>query len=215
MFRYNITGTWYKGNPHIHSPASDGGKPFTELAEMYAGAGYDFLFRTDHWVTSDAAGDSVDYPRLWLDGIELDGRDNRRAYYHIVGLGTFSGITREMGLGAALQATREQGGLLILAHPHWIGNSFEQALRWDFDGVEVYNTSHPMENTSPSTPPPYNLRASLGQTIAGSAEATSTACYLQKQPLKFPQIGTICTSKSKTIRANAPGQIPCSQITCN
>jgi hypothetical protein len=29
--------------------------------------------------------------------------------------------------------------LLILAHPHWMGNSLEDALRWGFHGVEVYN----------------------------------------------------------------------------
>jgi hypothetical protein len=28
---------------------------------------------------------------------------------------------------------------LILAHPHWTGNSEEDALRWSFHGVELYN----------------------------------------------------------------------------
>ena len=77
-FRYTTTGTWYKGNTHLHSTASDGGWTFAELAQAYAGAGYDFLFRTDHWVCSDVAADSDDYPLLWLDGIELDGRDDDR-----------------------------------------------------------------------------------------------------------------------------------------
>ena len=43
--RYNTTGIWLKGNAHIHSTASDGGKTFSELAELYSAAGYDFLFR--------------------------------------------------------------------------------------------------------------------------------------------------------------------------
>ena len=138
-FRYTTTGNWYKGNTHIHSTASDGGWTFAELAQAYAGVGYDFLFRTDHWVCSDVAADPNDYSLLWLDGIELDGRDDAGSYYHVVGLGSFTGLTREMGLVAAIQAAREQGGLLILAHPHWMGNSFEEALRWDFHGVEAYN----------------------------------------------------------------------------
>lgn len=138
-FRYTTTGHWYKGNTHLHSTASDGGWTFAELAEAYAGAGYDFLFRTDHWVCSDAAADDADYPLLWLDGIELDGRDDRDAYYHVVGLGAFTGISREMGLVAAMEAVRQQDGLLILAHPQWTGNSFAEALRWNFDGVEAYN----------------------------------------------------------------------------
>jgi len=55
-FRYDTSGQWYKGNVHVHSTASDGGKTLAEMAEMYASAGYDFLCRTDHWVASDAHG---------------------------------------------------------------------------------------------------------------------------------------------------------------
>jgi hypothetical protein len=139
QFRYTDGGIWYKGNTHLHSTASDGGKTFSELARMYASVGYDFLFRADHWVSSDVAADDEDFPLLWMDGIELDARDTGGAYYHVVCLGTFTGITREMGLLAAMASAREQGGLLILAHPQWTGNTFDDALRWNFDGVEVYN----------------------------------------------------------------------------
>lgn len=137
--RYTTEGSWLKGNTHIHSVASDGGWTFEQLGMAYAGAGYDFLFRTDHWVASDARADEEDAPLLWLDGIELDGSDERGAYYHVVCLGTFTGITREMGFEAALQAARIQNGLTILAHPYWTGNTFEEAARWGFDGVEAYN----------------------------------------------------------------------------
>ena len=34
---------------------------------------------------------------------------------------------------------RAQAGIVILAHPHWTGNTIEDAVRWHFDGVEVYN----------------------------------------------------------------------------
>jgi hypothetical protein len=138
-FRYNTDGAWFKGNAHIHSAASDGGKTFAELAELYAGEGYDFLFRTDHWVVSDVGSDETDSPLLWLDGVELNGEDHGGSSYHVVCLGTFSGITRQMGFVAALEAARAQGGMLVLAHPHWMANSLEDALRWGFHGVEVYN----------------------------------------------------------------------------
>ena len=139
-FRYaTMTGRWLKGNTHIHSIASDGGKSFAELAELYACAGYDFLFRTDHWVASTARSDPGEYPLLWLDGIELDGVDLTGAGYHVVALGSFQGLHSKMGLQQAMQAARAQGGMLILAHPHWMGNTFEDVLRWPFDGVEVYN----------------------------------------------------------------------------
>ena len=61
-FRYDTSGNWYKGNTHIHSITSDGGKDSVELAAMYADAGYDFLFRTDHWVASGAHTDGVTDP---------------------------------------------------------------------------------------------------------------------------------------------------------
>ncbi|MEI8243388.1 MAG: hypothetical protein WCI17_08995 [bacterium] len=138
--RYGTGGRWFKGNTHIHSTASDGGKTFAELEAMYAGQGYDFLFRTDHWVASDApARKQAASKLLWLDGIELDGRDRQGGNYHVVGLGKFQNVRREMGFENGLKAVRAQGGLLILAHPLWMGNTPEEVWRWNFDGVEVYN----------------------------------------------------------------------------
>ena len=138
--RYGAGGRWFKGNTHIHSTASDGGKTVAELEAMYAGKGYDFLFRTDHWVASDVrAGKRGPRKLLWLDGIELDGRDEQGGHYHVVGLGRFRDVRREMGFEAGLKAVRAQGGLLILAHPLWMGNTPEELWRWKFDGVEIYN----------------------------------------------------------------------------
>ena len=138
-FRYDTSGTWVKGNTHIHSVASDGGKTYEEIESMYAGAGYDFIFHTDHWVASDIEQAASSSSLIRMDGIELDGKDHGGSHYHVVGLGAFTGISKEMGLVAGMEAVRAQGGLLILAHPHWMGNSLEDALRWGFDGVEVYN----------------------------------------------------------------------------
>ncbi|MBN2584778.1 MAG: hypothetical protein JXL80_17070 [Planctomycetes bacterium] len=137
--RYDCSGQWLKGNTHIHSTNSDGGKTPVELAAMYAAAGYDFLVRADHWVASDAAAEGQDYPLLWLDGVELDGPDDCGSRYHVVCIGRFTGIDRAMGLEAAMEAARSQGGFIILAHPHWMGNTCEDALRHGFDAVEIYN----------------------------------------------------------------------------
>jgi len=129
--RYNTAGTWFKGNTHIHSTESDGGKTFPELAELYASAGYDFLFRTDHWVTSDTASDATAAPLLWIDGVELDGHDPTGAYFHIVCLGRLEGIQREDGLVGALEKAKAQGALLVMAHPHWSGNLVFKAGMWN------------------------------------------------------------------------------------
>jgi hypothetical protein len=145
-FRYNLTGTWFKGNPHLHSTASDGGMNFAQLAELYTAAGYHFLFRTDHWVASDTSQDVDDAPLLWLDGMEMDGKDASGAFYHVVCLGKVrrrsgdgSDYPRQDGLETGLQTAQQQGALLILAHPHWTGNTLEDVLRHPIDGVEVYN----------------------------------------------------------------------------
>ncbi len=74
----------------------------------------------------------------WM-GSSWMGSNSTGAGYHVVALGSFQGVQRGMGLQQAMEATRAQGGMLILAHPHWMGNTFEDALRWQFDGVEVYN----------------------------------------------------------------------------
>jgi hypothetical protein len=138
-FRYDTSHTWFKGNTHLHSTASDGGKGFRELAELYHSAGYHFLFRTDHWVLSDAENDSTNYPLLWLDGVELDGQDHTGSDYHVACLGKLTGLNEEAGLETAFQSARQQGALLVLAHPHWCGNTLEDVTRYPFDGVEVYN----------------------------------------------------------------------------
>lgn len=140
-FRYDTTGQWYKGNTHIHSTLSDGGKSPEELWAIYAGLGYDFLFHTDHNVASqfERKHNADAAPLLVLDGIEIDGHDDEGAYFHVVCLGSFAGMEQKMPLMAGMKAVREQNGIMILAHPHWSGNTFDDALRHGFDGVEVYN----------------------------------------------------------------------------
>jgi len=139
-FRYDTFGQWYKGNTHIHSNRSDGGMSPEKISTLYAGAGYRFLFHTDHWVASDSAKEpGGDAPVLWLDGMEIDGADQAGSPFHVVCLGRVPPMDRSMGLVPAMQIAREHGAMLILAHPLWCGNSLEDANRHGFDGVEVYN----------------------------------------------------------------------------
>jgi hypothetical protein len=138
-FRYEGLTRWWKGNLHVHSTRSDGGKTPAELAALYAGAGYDFIVLTDHWV----AGAPADLPRpsplVVLDGVELDGSDSTGTSFHVVCIGCRDGIDRAMGLEAAMAEARRQGAVIVLAHPLWTGNSTEDAIRHGFDGVEVFN----------------------------------------------------------------------------
>ena len=138
-FRYETSGHWYKGNTHLHTTASDGGLSIEEVGDLYAGAGYDFLFVTDHWVESNVDPLQDKSPLLLLDGIEIHGTDDTGAFFHVACLGKTEGLKEEDGFLNGLQAAREQGALRILAHPHWCANTLENALRWKFDGVEIYN----------------------------------------------------------------------------
>ena len=138
-FRYAGLTRWWKGNLHVHSTRSDGGKSPAELARLYADAGYDFIVIADHWVAGAPADLGEPCPLEVLDGVELDGDDATGAYFHVVGIGCREGIDRAMGLEAAMGEARRQGAVLMLAHPLWTGNSAEDALRHGFDGVERYD----------------------------------------------------------------------------
>ena len=129
---------WYKGNTHLHTTRSDGGKTYGEVADMYASAGYNFLVATDHFVASDVARDISQAPLLWIDGVELDGEVDGHTF-HVVCLGHIEGIDPQAGLFPALNQVQAQDGIMILAHPFWSGNTFEDTQRWPFNGVEIYN----------------------------------------------------------------------------
>ena len=108
---YRTPKHWFKGNTHIHTTRSDGGKS-PEVAELYAGAGYDFLFRTDHWVASDVAGGRGTLPASLArrHGARRQGRDGRLLPRRLPGHASRA-CARDMGLVAALEAARAAGGL--------------------------------------------------------------------------------------------------------
>ena len=134
-FATSTTAIGTRETPTSIRPRPTAARLSRRSAALYAGAGYDFLFRTDHWQAST----SVPAPILWLGGIELDGNDHARRYFHIVCLGNVEGISREMGLDKAVESAQAQGALIVLAHPFWTGNSRADTGHFAFDGVEIYN----------------------------------------------------------------------------
>jgi hypothetical protein len=136
--RYNTAGPWFKGNTHIHTTYSDGARDYRQVAELYASRGYDFIFVTDHNHVADIE-DRSGLPLLALNGIEVDGKDRTGAWFHVVGLGYRGNDAPDGAIEDQVRGLRRGEAVVILAHPHWSGNTEQDALRHGFDGVEVYN----------------------------------------------------------------------------
>ena len=136
--RYNTIGPWLKGQTHVHTTFSDGGKDYGTVTGLYADAGYDFVFITDHGRVADVEA-MPDPPLLALNGIEIDGADETGQWYHACGLGYSDELDSALPFADRVARLQEAGAIVVLAHPYWTGNSVEDALRHPFDGVEVYN----------------------------------------------------------------------------
>ena len=136
--RYNTDGPWLKGNTHIHTTRSDGSMDYRSTAHHYAATGYDFIVITDHRVPADIER-LTGLPLLAVNGIEIDAVDAAGAYFHAVGLGCAPTVDPDAPFEEQAACVRAGGGLLILAHPQWTGNSAADSLRHGFGGVEVFN----------------------------------------------------------------------------
>jgi hypothetical protein len=142
--RYSGTDNWYKGNTHLHTTLSDGGKSPMEVVDLYRSAGYDFIAITDHWHAfhfEQELGESASMPddMLVLNGIEIDGKDEKGHYYHVVALGDFQQMQLSEDLDSSIERLVGQDAYLILAHPYWSGNRMEDVRRYPFHAVEIYN----------------------------------------------------------------------------
>ena len=143
---YKRSGTWYKGNTHIHSTISDGGLSVDELVELYAGRGYRFLCLTDHRTTvSDAA--SIQKDILLIGGIEVDGLvkvedgpgGSREIGAHLVGLYEHMDGPVKEGCAEGYEALKRCGAYRIAAHPSWSRDTVSRLAGLDgLDAIEIY-----------------------------------------------------------------------------
>jgi len=138
-FRYDCSGNWYKGSVHVHTTNGSGRLSLSQAASFYAGGGYDFICVTDKRVPIRRAEPDKVLPLLVIDGMELEGNDDSGAFLHVVCLGGVGAMTDNMNFMESLRHIRENGGILIWAHPHSVRNSPDVGMRHHFNGVEVYN----------------------------------------------------------------------------
>lgn len=136
---------WLKGSTHVHTAANSGDckTPLPNVARWYADRGYDFIVVTDHNAVSELPPDP---PLLLLRGIELthnpgtcepappepDGKC--RIHVNGLALGDAAGpvtwknqtsTARADLYQAAIDKTRELGGIAQINHPTW---------HWGVDG---------------------------------------------------------------------------------
>ncbi len=138
-----VDGPWYRGNLHMHSTNSDGLKSPADAVAWYRDAGYDFVALSDHRVVSDTTA----YAQpgfVTIPGIEMHGPDPYTGErYHILATGV-SGFERSddsWGPQEAIDRVNAGGGLAVMAHPYWLGQSANDMLEIEgFVGMEVFNS---------------------------------------------------------------------------
>ena len=127
-----------RATPTSTPPAPTAGRTPGPSPPCTPGRGYDFIFITDH--NRPAEVEAIPgLPLLALNGVEIDGKDETGAWFHAVGLGHDGELLSGEPIGVQTAFLRQRGALVVLAHPYWSGNTAEDALRHEFDGVEVYN----------------------------------------------------------------------------
>jgi hypothetical protein len=141
---------WIACDLHSHSVHSDGADEITALAKAAARTGLEVLFVTDHNTDSHhpylaAAGEGASV-------VLLPGEEVTTYGGHFNALGIRSWVdfrhTTPHQVGAAIDATHAQGGLISLNHPASDGSAWTHGLDLPFDLVEIWNGPWRAENAA-------------------------------------------------------------------
>jgi len=133
---FEMEGTWYKGNIHLHTTNSDGTLTPEEIIGIYKDNGYDFISITDHNYLTEIENKYEDF--LVIPGIEFN-KDN----YHILGINIKEGFnTENMSPQDIIDRINREGGISILCHPYWSALTCSELLNLkNYLGIEVYNNT--------------------------------------------------------------------------
>ncbi|HET6859205.1 MAG TPA: CehA/McbA family metallohydrolase [Streptomyces sp.] len=142
---------WYRGDCHLHSVYSDGGRTPAEIAAAARAAGLDFINSSEHNTHSAHRA----WAGLWGDDLLiLTGEEVTTRNGHVLALSVEPGTfidwryrARDNRFGHYAREIRRAGGLVVPAHPHatCIG------CHWKFgfgeaDAVEVWNGPYTPED---------------------------------------------------------------------
>ena len=147
---FEMEGNWYKGNLHTHTNNSDGELSPEEVVGGYKKHNYDFLAITDHnKVTEMEEYSQKDF--LLLPGIEIEvDKSSLETPYHLVGINIEKEVEvppevktrQQMKVQEGINLLKENGCMVILAHPYWSGLTMEELFSLEGQlGIEVYNST--------------------------------------------------------------------------
>lgn len=136
-------GAWLKGNVHTHTTNSDGACSVRDIVRQYGQRDYNFVFLTDHGKLT-APEEPYQQP-LVIPGEEINF-DYLGHNYHFVCLGLEQAWPQQSFHSPMqlLKRARQEGVLVILAHPHWGGiPSYFCGYNedWKYQGLEIYNSA--------------------------------------------------------------------------
>jgi hypothetical protein len=117
--------------------------PPPKVVDHYVAGGYDFLFFTDHFHVTDLA-DASRESFLVLRGTEVGAAAGDGRSYHLIGLGARETYARDRQppVQQAIDFLRDQGALVIVAHPYWSGLTLNEVLPLEgVTALEVYNAT--------------------------------------------------------------------------
>ncbi|MFE3182567.1 CehA/McbA family metallohydrolase [Streptomyces violascens] len=135
---------WYRGDCHLHSVYSDGGRTPARIAALARAAGLDFINTSEHNTNSAHRA----WQGLWGDDLLImTGEEITTRNGHVVILGTNPGTfidwryrARDNRFGHFAREVRATGGIVVPAHPHatCVGCGWKFGFG-EADAVEVWN----------------------------------------------------------------------------
>ena len=212
MKLFREDGAWRKGNLHTHTTNSDGQKSVEESAALYKAAGYDFLAITDHhkcYMGGEQDG------LLLLSGVELhnNGFSPIRRCYHITGIGLKQpvDIPSNSPPQDLVNALREAGAFVTLAHPAWSLMTYEEVDALEgIDAIEVWNGVSGVYSGRGDSSIYLDVLAARGKLVPMTA-VDDTHYYKNDQFSGFVRVKTTECTEEAIIEALRNGQFYASQ----
>lgn len=174
-YAHDQGGTWFRGNLHAHTTASDGRQPIQAVIDAYAGHGYDFLMVSDH----DLLTGPDEYAKLNPRGLLLiPGNEVTAGGPHLLHVGAERRIEPNPDRQVVIDAINAGTGFAVMNHPNWLADfnhcSFEQLARWQgYAGIEIYNGTIHRLTGSPYAADKWDRLLSTGRRVWGFANDDS------------------------------------------